>query len=140
MPNGCLNTHAQWIYQYSFQKYKPTRPVAVSQPLTIFTNSSILDAEAVLDPPLIPLKLRKIYTNMLDNNNHIIQSQYRKLIRPVVIPKRLKSRLATIQILPKKCKPIHPMVNSAMSIHTPSGNRNIELVNTHINIRPVAIL
>ena len=31
------------------------------------------------------------------------------------------------------------MGTSAMSIHTPSGNRNTESVNTHINIRPVAI-
>ena len=27
------------------------------------------------------------------------------------------------------------MATSAMLIHTPSGNRNAELVNTHINIR-----
>ena len=33
------------------------------------------------------------------------------------------------------------MATSAMLIHTPSGNRNAESVNnTHINIRPVAIL
>ena len=32
------------------------------------------------------------------------------------------------------------MVTSAMLIHTPSGNLNAESVNTHINIRPVAIL
>ena len=32
------------------------------------------------------------------------------------------------------------MATSAMSIHTPSGNRNAESVNTHINIHPVAIL
>ena len=32
------------------------------------------------------------------------------------------------------------MATSAMSIHTPSGNRNAESVNTHINIRPVTIL
>ena len=32
------------------------------------------------------------------------------------------------------------MATSAMSIHTSSGNRNAESVNTHINIRPVAIL
>ena len=31
------------------------------------------------------------------------------------------------------------MAISAMSIYTPSGNRNAESVNTHINIRPVAI-
>ena len=35
---------------------------------------------------------------------------------------------------------MHPVATSAMSIHTPSGNRNAELVNTNINIRPVAIL
>ena len=35
---------------------------------------------------------------------------------------------------------MHPMATLAMSIHTPSGNRNAESVNTHINIRPVAIL
>ena len=32
------------------------------------------------------------------------------------------------------------MATSAMSIHTPSGNRNAESENTHINIHPVAIL
>ena len=32
------------------------------------------------------------------------------------------------------------MATSAMSIHTPSGNRNAESVNTHIKIHPVAIL
>ena len=32
------------------------------------------------------------------------------------------------------------MATSAMSIHTPSGNRNVESVNIHINIHPVAIL
>ena len=32
------------------------------------------------------------------------------------------------------------MATLAMSIHTPSGNRNAESVNTHINIRPVTIL
>ena len=32
------------------------------------------------------------------------------------------------------------MATSAMSIHTPSGNRNAESVNTHMNIHPVAIL
>ena len=32
------------------------------------------------------------------------------------------------------------MATSAMSIHTPSGNRNAESVNTHISIHPVAIL
>ena len=32
------------------------------------------------------------------------------------------------------------MATSAMLIHTPSGNRNAESVNTHINIHPVAIL
>ena len=32
------------------------------------------------------------------------------------------------------------MATSAMSIHTPSGNRNAASVNTHINIHPVAIL
>ena len=35
---------------------------------------------------------------------------------------------------------MHPVATSAMSIHTPSGNRNAESVNIHINIRPVAIL
>ena len=35
---------------------------------------------------------------------------------------------------------MHPMATSAMSIHTPSGNRNAEPVNTHINRCPVAIL
>ena len=32
------------------------------------------------------------------------------------------------------------MAALAMPIHTPNGNRNAESVNTHINIRPVAIL
>ena len=32
------------------------------------------------------------------------------------------------------------MATSVMLIHTPSGNRNAESVNTHINIHPVAIL
>ena len=32
------------------------------------------------------------------------------------------------------------MATSAMSIHTPSGNCDVESVNTHINIHPVAIL
>ena len=32
------------------------------------------------------------------------------------------------------------MATSAMSIHTPSGNRIAESVNTHIKIHPVAIL
>ena len=32
------------------------------------------------------------------------------------------------------------MATSVMLIHTSSGNRNAESVNTHINIRPVAIL
>ena len=32
------------------------------------------------------------------------------------------------------------MATSAMSIHTPSGNRNAESVNTHENIPLVAIL
>ena len=32
------------------------------------------------------------------------------------------------------------MATSAMPIHTSSGNRNAESVNTHINIRPVALL
>ena len=32
------------------------------------------------------------------------------------------------------------MATSAMSIHTPSGNRNADSVNTHINIRRVTIL
>ena len=32
------------------------------------------------------------------------------------------------------------MATSAMSIHTSSGNRNAESVNTHINIRPVTII
>ena len=32
------------------------------------------------------------------------------------------------------------MATSAMLIHTPSGNRNAESVNAHINIHPVAIL
>ena len=32
------------------------------------------------------------------------------------------------------------MATLAMSIHSPSGNRNAESVNTHINIRPVTIL
>ena len=32
------------------------------------------------------------------------------------------------------------MATPVMSIHTPSGNRNAESVNTHINIRPVTIL
>ena len=32
------------------------------------------------------------------------------------------------------------MATLAMSVHTPSGNRNAESVNTHINIRPVTIL
>ena len=32
------------------------------------------------------------------------------------------------------------MATSAMPIHTPSGNRNAEPVNTHKNIPPVAIL
>ena len=32
------------------------------------------------------------------------------------------------------------MATSAMSIHTPSGNRNAESVNTHKNIPLVAIL
>ena len=32
------------------------------------------------------------------------------------------------------------MVTLAMLIHTPSENRNAESVNTHINIRTVAIL
>ena len=32
------------------------------------------------------------------------------------------------------------MATSAMMIHTPSGNRNPESVNTHINIQHVAIL
>ena len=31
------------------------------------------------------------------------------------------------------------MDTSAMSTHTPSGNRNTESVNTHISIRPVVI-
>ena len=31
------------------------------------------------------------------------------------------------------------MTTSAMLIHTPSGNRNTESVNAHINIRPVDI-
>ena len=35
---------------------------------------------------------------------------------------------------------MHPVATSAMSIDTPSGNRNAELVNTNVNIRPVAIL
>ena len=41
---------------------------------------------------------------------------------------------------PEKCKPIHPMAISTMSIHTASKNHNTGSVNTHINIRPVAIL
>ena len=32
------------------------------------------------------------------------------------------------------------MATSAMSILTPNANRNAKSVNTHINIRPVAIL
>ena len=32
------------------------------------------------------------------------------------------------------------MAALAMPIHTPNGNRNAVSVNTHINIRPVAIL
>ena len=32
------------------------------------------------------------------------------------------------------------MATSAMSIHTPSGNCNAELVNTYIRIHPVALL
>ena len=32
------------------------------------------------------------------------------------------------------------MATSAMLMHTPSGNRNAESVNTHTNIHPVAIL
>ena len=32
------------------------------------------------------------------------------------------------------------MATSAMSMHTPDGNRNAESVNPHINIHPVAIL
>ena len=32
------------------------------------------------------------------------------------------------------------MATSVMLIHTSSGNRNAESVNTHINIYPVAIL
>ena len=32
------------------------------------------------------------------------------------------------------------MATSAMSIHTPNGNRDVESVNTYINIHPVAIL
>ena len=32
------------------------------------------------------------------------------------------------------------MTTSAMLIHTPSGNRNDESVNTHKNIHPAAIL
>ena len=32
------------------------------------------------------------------------------------------------------------MATPVMLIHTPSGNRNAESVNTHINIRPVTIL
>ena len=35
---------------------------------------------------------------------------------------------------------MHPMATSAMLMHTPSGNRNAESVNTHINVNPVAIL
>ena len=35
---------------------------------------------------------------------------------------------------------MHTMATSAMLIHTPSGNRNAKLVNTHINILSVAIL
>ena len=35
---------------------------------------------------------------------------------------------------------MHTMATSAMLIHTPSGNRTVESVNTRINIRPVAIL
>ena len=31
------------------------------------------------------------------------------------------------------------MATSTMSIHTPSGNRNAESVNTHISIRSVAV-
>ena len=32
------------------------------------------------------------------------------------------------------------MATSAMSIHIPSGNRNAESVNAHINLQPVAML
>ena len=32
------------------------------------------------------------------------------------------------------------MATPVMLIHTPSGNRNAESVNTHINIRPVTII
>ena len=41
---------------------------------------------------------------------------------------------------PEKRKSIHPMATSAMLIHTLSGNRNAESVNTNINIYLVAIL
>ena len=35
---------------------------------------------------------------------------------------------------------MHLVTTSAMSMHTPSENRNAESVNIHMNIRPVAIL
>ena len=30
MPNGCLNTHAQWLYKYGPLNHKLIRPVAIS--------------------------------------------------------------------------------------------------------------
>ena len=35
---------------------------------------------------------------------------------------------------------MHPVATLAMLIHTPSGIRNTESVNIHINIRPVSVL
>ena len=94
------------------------------------------------------VKIRAVnkYTTILGDNNHIIQYQYCKLIRPLAISQHGSNQYAHLQAwrqykyCPEKCKPMHPIATLAMSILTPSRSCNAESVNTHINIRLVAIL
>ena len=84
------------------------------------------------------------YTNILCDDNNI-QQQYSKLMHPLVIPTRLKSihnlqAQRQYEYCPQKRKPLHPMATSAISVHTPSGNSNTELVNTYKSIHPVTLL